>query len=117
MFSQSLDQLPDDQIIDHQPDDDTDDLGVVVASIDEMAQIIGLDDVKMSELLICNLYVFSVVMSLETTLTNVMLYAAANDVEESDLVIRTYDELLIETGFDVLATVLDPLGNVITVME
>jgi len=94
---------------------DTNQLGVVVYSIDEMAQVIGLDEAKMSELLICNLDVFSVVATLETTLTNVMLYAAANDVLESDVVIRTFDEMLLHTGFDVLSTVIDPLGNVLLV--
>jgi F0F1-type ATP synthase alpha subunit len=92
---------------------DTEQIGVVVYSIDEMAQIIGLDDAKMSELLVCNLNVFSVVAALERTLTNVMLYAAANDVLQSDIVVRTFDEMLLHTGFDVLSTVIDPLGNVL----
>lgn len=93
----------------------TNQLGIVVYSIDEMAQVIGLDQAMMSELLICNLDVFSVVATLETLLTNVMLYAAANDVLESDVVIRTFDEMLLRTGFDVLSTVIDPLGNILMV--
>jgi len=102
--------------IDTRKDDvDINQMGVVVCSIDEMAQIIGLDEAKMSELVICNLDVFAVVAALETVLTNVMLYAAANEVEESDMVIRTFDELLLDTSFDMLSTIVDPLGNVIYV--
>ncbi|GAB5408692.1 MAG: hypothetical protein BalsKO_10570 [Balneolaceae bacterium] len=94
------------------------DVGTVLEVGDGIARVYGLSNVEAGELVVLpdskddeGTPATGMVLNLEEDNVGVVLFNAANAVEEGDVVKRTKDIASIEIGDGVLGRVIDPLGN------
>lgn len=79
-------------------------------TVDGVSRVIGLDEIFVGELLVLSI-VRALAMNLELLMTGLTVLGSDRQVEQGDIVERSFAELLIEIGFYLLGRVLDPVAN------
>lgn len=79
-------------------------------TVDGVSRVVGLDEIFVGELLVLSI-VRALAMNLELLMTGLTVLGSDRQVEQADIVERSFAELLIEIGFYLLGRVLDPVAN------
>lgn len=85
-------------------------LGIVLSIKDGVARVVSLDLTFIGELLILS-NVKALTINLEYTISGLSILGNDRDVEQGDIVERTYAELLISVGFFLIGRTIDPVAN------
>jgi F0F1-type ATP synthase alpha subunit len=85
-------------------------VGLVLDTVDGVSRVVGLDEIFVGELLVLSI-VRALAMNLELLMTGLTVLGSDRQVEQADIVERSFAELLIEIGFYLLGRVLDPVAN------
>lgn len=86
-------------------------IGRVIRIGDGIAEIWGLDDVMMSELVEFPDGTFGLVLNLETDTVGAVLFGSDQNIKEGDIVKRTGKIVSVPVGEALLGRIVDPLGN------
>lgn len=86
-------------------------IGYVIQVGDGIAQIWGLDEVMMAELVEFPDGSFGMVLNLETDSVGVILFSNGQNIKEHDVVKRTGKVVSVPVGEGLLGRIVDPLGN------
>lgn len=79
-------------------------------TIDGVSKVIGIDNIFVGELLVLAI-IRGLAMNIELVITGLTVLGNDRQVEQGDMVERTFAELLIAVGFYLVGRILDPAGN------
>lgn len=85
-------------------------MGLTITTIDGVSRVVGLDYTFIGELLILTV-VRALALNLEFIITGLTILGNDRQVEQGDIVERTYAELVIEIGFFLVGRIIDPAAN------
>ena len=85
-------------------------VGLTITTIDGVSRVVGLDYTFIGELLILTV-VRALALNLEFIITGLTVLGNDRQVEQGDIVERTYAELVIEIGFFLVGRIIDPVAN------
>lgn len=85
--------------------------GKVVSVGDGVANVIGLKNVKLSEVLEFPNNLFGMALSLEENFVSVILFGQDKNLKEGDVVKKTDEIVKVGVGDELIGRIVDPLGN------